>query len=117
MVGMNLPFTETDLRRVAAHRSFERGLDYLGSVSGIDVRRGRATATVYGSDAYLVSLTWADGEPDGDCTCPHGENGFFCKHCVALGLTLLRMDLPALVSAAETKRGAIEDLLRSLSHE
>jgi uncharacterized Zn finger protein len=114
---MNLPFTETDLRRVAAHGSFERGLDYLDSVSGIDVRRGRATATVYGSDAYLVSLTWADGEPDGACTCPHGENGFFCKHCVALGLTLLRMDLPALVSAAETKRGAIEDWLRSLSHE
>jgi hypothetical protein len=53
---MNLPFTETDLRRVAAHRSFERGLDYLGSVSGIDVRRERATATVYGSDALVLRL-------------------------------------------------------------
>jgi len=119
MVGMTVPFTETDLRRVAAPRSFERGLDYVDSISRIDVSPERATATVHGGDTYFVSLTWADGRPDGACTCPHGEEGFFCKHCVAVGLNLLRMgdDLTRLVNAAEAKRSAIEEWVRSLSRE
>lgn len=116
---MTVPFTETDLRRIAAPRSFERGLDYVDSISRIDVSRDRAAATVHGGDTYFVSLTWADGGPDGVCTCPHGEEGFFCKHCVAVGLKLLRLgdDLTRLVSAAETKRSALEDWVRSLSRE
>jgi uncharacterized Zn finger protein len=114
---MIVPFTEADLRRLAPPRSFERGLSYVGSVSSIDVARDGATATVYGSDEYQVCLTWAGGVPDGACTCPHGEEGFFCKHCVALGLTLLQMDLGNLVKAAKTKRGAIEDWVRALSRE
>ncbi|MGD0559779.1 MAG: SWIM zinc finger family protein, partial [Streptosporangiaceae bacterium] len=113
---MTVPFTETDLRRVAAPRSFERGLGYVDSISRIDVSRERATTTVYGSHAYFVSLTWAGGVLDGACTCPHGEEGFFCKHCVALGLNLLTMG-DDLVGAAEAKRSALEDWLRSLSHE
>ncbi len=119
MVGMTVPFTETDLRRVAAPRSFERGLGYVDSTTRIDVSLERATTTVYGSDAYFVSLTWANGGLDGACTCPHGAEGFFCKHCVALGLKLLSMgdDLTSLVSAAETKRSGLEDWLRSLSRE
>ncbi|WP_146108833.1 SWIM zinc finger family protein [Chromatium okenii] len=24
-----------------------------------------------------------------DCTCPHADDGNFCKHCVAVGLTWL----------------------------
>lgn len=108
MVGMTVPFTETDLRRIAAPRSFERGLGYVDGISRIDVSRERATATVHGSDAYFVSLTWVNGDLDGACTCPHGAEGFFCKHCVALGLKLLTMG-DDLVSAAEVKRSGLAD--------
>lgn len=116
---MTVPFTQADVRRAAAPRSFERGQGYVDRVSGIDVGRERASATVYGSDLYLVTLTWVAGALDGACTCPHGEEGHFCKHCVALGLRLLGMGESAtrLISAGEKKRTEIEDWLRALPHE
>jgi uncharacterized Zn finger protein len=86
--------TEADLRAAAGERSFERGTGYLRAVSGIEVTGSRVMATVSGSADYLVVLTLPDPVADrrlrGECGCPYGQEGFFCKHCVAVGLALLR---------------------------
>ena len=80
------------LRHLAGPGSYSRGRDYFaaGRVLSLDERRGGAVgAEVRGSAAYSVKL-WAEG-PDlaYSCTCPRGDDGEFCKHCVAAGLAVL----------------------------
>lgn len=88
-----LGFAEEDLRRLAGARSFERGLGYLSAVSRLEIGDEAITATVDGSDAYEVELTEGeDGGVTGWCDCPYGQEGNFCKHCVAVGLTVLGQD-------------------------
>jgi tetratricopeptide (TPR) repeat protein len=86
--------TEADLRAAAGERSFERGTGYLHAVSSIEVLGNQVIATVQGSAEYLVVLTMPDRSSGsrlrGECGCPYGQEGFFCKHCVAVGLALLR---------------------------
>ena len=88
-------FTEADLRAAAGRRSFERGLQYLDAVAGLETVGNQVIATVRGSEDYLVVLTLGGSGPasarlTGECDCPHGQEGFFCKHCVAVGLTVAR---------------------------
>jgi uncharacterized Zn finger protein len=76
---------------MAGTRSFERGEDYFGNrqVVAIAEHNGTITAKVQGTQLYRVKL-WIDkGELEYSCTCPVGEDGEFCKHCVAVGLTWL----------------------------
>src|SRR5262245_49996087 len=84
--------TEADLRAAAGERSFERGTGYLRAVSGIELVGSQVMATVSGSADYLVVLTLPDAVAGtslrGECGCPYGQEGFFCKHCVAVGLAL-----------------------------
>ncbi|MFJ9815691.1 SWIM zinc finger domain-containing protein [Streptomyces sp. NPDC101151] len=89
-MAQDLDFDEDDLRALAGPRSFERGRNYLAEVTAVEVGDGWITATVHGTDAYQAELT-LDG-PDGfagECDCPYGREGNFCKHLVALGLTVL----------------------------
>jgi len=82
-------FGQSDLWQLAGQRSYERGEQYIGAVMDLrDVRDG-VRATVQGSESYQVQLSWADGELVGDCSCPTGVEGAFCKHCVAVGLVLI----------------------------
>ncbi|MFC7274141.1 SWIM zinc finger domain-containing protein [Paractinoplanes rhizophilus] len=83
-------FTEVDLEELAGSRSFSRGLGYVEAVVNVRDLPNGVVATVHGSDAYQVRLYDTDGEFDGECDCPYGEEGNFCKHCVAVGLRLLR---------------------------
>lgn len=88
---MQAAFTEDDLVRLAGTRSYTRGQGYTGAVTRL--RRdgdGTVTALVSGTEVYEVAL-WLTGEdgPDGECDCPYGRQGHFCKHCVAVGLVLL----------------------------
>lgn len=46
-------------------------------------------AQVKGTRAYRVRLWSEAGELAYSCTCPLGEDGEFCKHCVAAGLAWL----------------------------
>ncbi|MFI5616724.1 SWIM zinc finger domain-containing protein [Streptomyces sp. NPDC051567] len=46
------------------------------------------TATVTGTERYRVVLR-TTGSLRATCDCPYGADGFFCKHCVAVALTLL----------------------------
>jgi len=85
-----LGFTEDDLRGAADVRSFERGLGYLSQVGDLRIEGTRVTATVLGSDAYEVRLEYGTSGLHGDCSCPFGVEGNFCKHCVAAGLVALK---------------------------
>lgn len=112
-------FTEADIRRVAGDKSFERGLDYLGAVADLEIGTAEITASVFGNGEYRVSLAFGDEGLTGDCTCPYGREGFFCKHCVAVAMSVLRLgdDLPLHIEATQAGRRALESWLESLSRE
>ena len=112
-------FTEADIKRAAGARAYERGLDYLDEVEGLEMTGTQITASVYGSSKYQVRLRSGSGGLTGDCTCPQGRDGFFCKHCVAVGLSVLQAgeDLPQLIEQARTGRQALVSWLGSLPKE
>ena len=68
-------------------------------VEDLEIGDAQITACVYGSSAYEVCLTFGGDGLGGACTCPYGRDGFFCKHCVAVGLSV-----PASVACAARGR-------------
>ncbi|MGP3923747.1 SWIM zinc finger family protein [Streptomyces sp. 8N616] len=113
-------FTEANLRALAGVRSFKRGLGYLDAVSGVEVGDGWVTATVHGTERYEVELTLdGPGEPAGECDCPYGLEGNFCKHLVALGLTVLARSesLPRQRKAARDRARDLDAWLSELSKD
>jgi uncharacterized Zn finger protein len=93
-------FTKVDLEELAGSRSFSRGLGYVEAVVNIRDLPNGVVATVHGSDEYQVRLYDTGGDLYGECDCPYGEEGNFCKHCVAVGLRLL--DRSGVTGAAST---------------
>lgn len=79
------------LRRMAGVRSFERGEEYFNSglVSNLVEKNETLSAMVRGTRQYMVRLWVDNGKLDYSCTCPVGDDGMFCKHCVVVGLTWL----------------------------
>src|SRR5258708_9093954 len=104
--------TEAALRAAAGERSFERGVSYLDAVAGLETVGNKVIATVRGTGDYLVVLTLGEAATGsglrGECGCPYGQEGFFCKHCVAVGLTVMRNARAPVRRAAgkETSRAA-----------
>jgi uncharacterized Zn finger protein len=130
MAATGLALTEADLRAAAGERSFERGARYLGAVASLEMTGNQVIATVRGSEDYLVVLTLGDeaGTSGGiglraECGCPYGQEGFFCKHCVAVGLTVLaRAQRPAASpgpsrSGTDPSRSDLGSWLSSLSRD
>jgi uncharacterized Zn finger protein len=119
MVDMTavLPFTEADVKGAADPRSFARGLDYLHAVDDLAVTEIQITATVFGNREYRVRLTFGEPAIGGDCTCPYGREGAFCKHCVAVAISVLRLgrDMPELIETTKAGRAELESWLESLS--
>jgi hypothetical protein len=114
-------FTEVDLEELAGGRSFGRGRGYVEAVTNVRDLPNGVVATVHGSDAYQVRLFDTDGELDGECDCPYGEQGNFCKHCVAVGLRLLhRSSVTGAASAGGTSSDAeaadVHAFLGTLDH-
>ncbi|MER7461591.1 hypothetical protein [Streptomyces sp. NPDC097981] len=115
-----LRFTEEDLRRLAGARSFERGLGYLSAVSQLEIGDETINATVDGSDAYEVELAEdKDCGLTGWCDCPYGQEGNFCKHCVAVGLVVLGQadSVPQQRSAAASRTRLLDGWLESRTRE
>ncbi|MFJ9098120.1 SWIM zinc finger domain-containing protein [Streptomyces sp. NPDC102405] len=113
-------FGEDDLRVLAGARSFERGLGYLDAVSGLDVGEDSVTAVVHGTDVYEVELALGGGDGiSGWCDCPYGQEGNFCKHCVAVGMTVLRRakTIPQQRAAARGRSSGLEAWLSGLSRD
>ena len=91
MAKLEQLITQANLKKLAGTAAFERGEDYFaeGAVDRLRHSDEKVSARVIGSEAYQVEL-WADGEELAyDCTCPRAADGYFCKHCVAVGLALL----------------------------
>ncbi|MFD7779030.1 SWIM zinc finger domain-containing protein [Streptomyces sp. NPDC059753] len=114
-------FGEDELRTLAGARSFERGVGYLDAVSGLEVGDDAVVARVHGSDVYEVELTLGEGTKTGVsgwCDCPYGQEGNFCKHCVAVGLTVLRQaEIPRQRAAARARASGLEAWLTKLSRD
>ena len=80
-------WTRSEIELLADPRSFMRGLAYQGQ-GRVEVEEEgprTVTAMVRGSMPYRVELRRAP-KVAWSCTCPVGEDGDFCKHCVALAL-------------------------------
>ncbi|MBB4910348.1 SWIM zinc finger family protein [Actinophytocola algeriensis] len=82
-------FTEDDLRATAGDGSFRRGRDYVDAVGDLQPTALGVRAAVRGKDVYEVWLGRGNAALVGECGCPFGVEGNFCKHCVAVGLVLL----------------------------
>ncbi|MEU7470769.1 hypothetical protein AB0A94_19930 [Streptomyces sp. NPDC044984] len=110
--------TEANLKKLAGGRSFERARGYLDAVSGVEVGDGWITASVHGTERYEAELT-LDGPRglSGACDCPYGLEGNFCKHLVALGLTVLARpeSLPRQRKAARERAQDLDRWLSALS--
>jgi hypothetical protein len=94
-------FTEAALLDAAGPVVFERGLGYVRYIRGLQVQAGQATASIQAKRVYSVRLTWAMRSLDGECSCPHNFEGYFCKHLVAVGLAVLDADPAPVVSEVE----------------
>ncbi len=81
--------TERLLLEEAGDLSFERGQDYVKYVVGLRVTDKRAHASIQAKRVYQVELDWAQKDVRCLCTCPFFEQGFFCKHLVAVGLAAI----------------------------
>nr|BBJ47967.1 hypothetical protein SAVMC3_05960 [Streptomyces avermitilis] len=113
-------FGEDELRALAGTRSFERGSGYVDAVRGLEVGDGSVTAVVHGTDIYEVELALGAGAGvSGRCDCPYGQEGNFCKHCVAVGLTVLRQAeaIPRQRADARTRASGLEAWLTALSRD
>lgn len=102
-------FTEDGLRGAAGDGSFRRGRDYVDAVGDVEPTALGVRAKVRGKDVYEV---WLGREGDrlvGECACPFGLEGNFCKHCVAVGLVLLADGAPG-------PEADVDAYLRSLDH-
>ena len=90
-------FTRSAVMDLAGPRSFARGRAYHaeGRVELQRIKARRVRALVRGTMPYEVEMWEKDGEPAWSCSCPVGDDGDFCKHCVAVALELLGDAPPA----------------------
>jgi uncharacterized Zn finger protein len=118
-VAVTLAFTEADIKSAAGDDSFDRGLGYLDQVEDLEIASREITATVYGAGTYRVCLTLGEEGLTGDCSCPPGQDGSFCPHCVATGMSVLELgeNLPRRIEATRAQRQELTSWLESLSRD
>ena len=104
--------SESDLLSHAGETVFARGEDYVRYVHGLRLRDRHAQATIQARNVYQVELDWSEPDLDSSCTCPHFDQGFFCKHLVALGLAVIDTQVaPASVAPSD---GGVDIYLEGL---
>lgn len=86
----------TEVLSLSNERVFARGLDYYieGRVDISTHDRAAVHATVRGTMPYVVALELAGTGLTWSCTCPAAEDGSFCKHCVAVALSVVPPEPP-----------------------
>lgn len=84
---------EEGLRQLAGAKSYERGEGYYeqGAVRSLVTHAGKLAARVEGTEDYTVVLWLERDVIRFKCSCPMGDMGEFCKHCVATALTFLEV--------------------------
>lgn len=88
---MHMELSRELLRDLVDPRSWARGAAYFdeGRVRSLVVDGNVIIASVEGQQLYRVRLTVLEDRIQADCSCPMGDDGVFCKHCVAVGLTYI----------------------------
>ena len=83
--------TRSLIENQAGSTAFQRGEEYFsfGAVERLRISADKITARVEGTEIYQVELRNKGGKLIYDCTCPRAASGYFCKHCVAVGLAWL----------------------------
>ena len=84
--------TLQSVKALADARTLARGKAYFhdGAVGLLDAAEDEVRASVEGTQRYRVRLAaGTDGELEYECDCPVGDEGTFCKHAVAVGLSWL----------------------------
>ncbi len=79
-------FTKYDVLALAGGKSFQRGIGCIGAVGELEKDGETIYATVQGNDLYEVEVHVGKEGLSGRCECPWGQEGNFCKHCVAVAL-------------------------------
>jgi uncharacterized Zn finger protein len=84
--------SRSTLRELAGDKAFHLGERYLteGAVRRLNAGADRIDAHVDGATTYRVILFEGSGKLKYDCSCPRAGGGYFCKHCVAVGLAWLQ---------------------------
>ncbi|HXJ91508.1 MAG TPA: SWIM zinc finger family protein [Terriglobia bacterium] len=90
-ISLETALQVANLKRMAGAESFSRGRSYYddGQVRDLSRDDNLITAWVSGTLDYRVELWVEADEFDYSCTCPIGQDGNFCKHCVAAALAAL----------------------------
>ena len=99
-------FTKDDVLALAGENLSTGASSYIRAVSDLEAEGDVVYATVQGNDRYEVELNVGPSGLSGSCDCPWGQEGNFCKHCVAAALVYgydrdngrilpRRFDLPA----------------------
>ncbi len=99
--------TPAVLESLAGTTAYRRGEEYfsVGAVGRLHVTDDKIVAKVKGTETYQVELRDDDGDLAYDCTCPRAAEGYFCKHCVAVGLAwLAEQAAEAKPKAGKTRR-------------
>ena len=108
--------THAVLEDLAGTTAFQRGEEYFsaGAVERLRVFGDKITARVEGTETYQVELRDDDGDLAYDCTCPRAADGYFCKHCVAVGLAWLAENSAAPKSGAASGKKKRRDPWRDI---
>ena len=80
--------SDASLRDLAGLKTFERGQEYWRS-DRVELVRDEGLSAFFeaqGTQRYQVRLYFEDPGLHTDCTCPHAQDGNFCKHMVAAAL-------------------------------
>ncbi len=93
---MALPVTQDLLIKLAGEPAYQRGKQVYknGQVVRWQKQGNKVSAVVEGSYRYDVILILNDRTLDGHCSCPASDNFDFCKHCVAVALTVTENQQP-----------------------
>lgn len=105
------------LLRLAGEASFARGQAYYsgGHVRSVRFDGEVLVATVAGNLDYRVKLSSEGGTLAYSCSCPIGEQGGFCKHCVSAALAWLAAADDDDTAAGGTLLVTMEDIRAYLS--
>ena len=79
------------IRRLSTDGAFERGRAYFteGRVVELSRKDGSVVAKVKGSEAYAVRIWMHEDSLAYACSCPMGQERWFCKHAVAVALAFV----------------------------
>lgn len=103
--------TRAALKEHAGAAAFERGEEYFaaGAVRRLRVTEDKISADVEGTETYKVTLREKNDALASRCSCPRAADGYFCKHCVAVGLAWLSEHAGENRSKAKSGRKAQRD--------